>query len=98
MGSFHHRTSVAIRHSSGAVVRGLVCDTEGQEAGREDGFRQERTRLARPEPIEGMYPLSMVGVNSHCVTVDIRWDRGGRVGWGNAGYDGIQLAAIIGND
>jgi hypothetical protein len=40
----------------------------------------------------------MVGVNSHCVTVDIGWDCGGRVGWGNAGYDGIQLAAIIGND
>ena len=66
--------------------------------GREDRFRQERTRLARPDPIEGMYPLPMVGVNSHCVTVDIGWDRGGRVGWGNAGYDGIQLAAIIGND
>jgi hypothetical protein len=32
MGSFHHRTAAAIWHSSGAVVRGHVCDTEGQEA------------------------------------------------------------------
>src|ERR1700728_3196681 len=54
--------------------------------------------LRAPDPIQGMYPLPMVGVNSHCVTVDIGWDCGGRVGWGNAGYDGIQLAAFIGND
>src|ERR1700679_1295052 len=66
--------------------------------GREDRFPSRTDSSCAPDPIQGTYPLPMVGVNSHCVTVDIGWDRGGGVGWGNAGYDGIQLAAIIGND
>jgi hypothetical protein len=47
MGSFHHRTAAAIQHSSGAVVRGQVCDTEGQEARLKSLSKMHHERLFR---------------------------------------------------